>query len=122
VPQSFIYINSFEFKISNLFVCWWPYSPPFMKPSVSLLCSQDPDTGLCTEPDYSSPWCISSCNIILILSCIPLLGLQNNLFGIDILTKLYQQFYSLFTSYISSSLVSFSVYCVQFIWISKCWY
>jgi len=63
VPQSFIYINSLELKINNLFVCWWPYSPPFMRPNVSLLCSQDPDTGLYTEPDYSRLWYISSCNI-----------------------------------------------------------
>jgi len=58
---------------------------------------------------------------VLILSCIPLLGLQNNLFCIGILTKLYRQFYSLFISYISSNLVSLS-YCVKFIWICICWH
>ena len=62
------------------------FTSTFMKPSVSLLCSQDPDNGLYTEPDYSSPWCISSCNII------PLLGLQNNLSCIVILTKLFSSF------------------------------
>lgn len=67
VTQSFIYINSFEFRISNLVLCWWPYSPPFMKPTVSLLCSQDPYTGPCTEPDYSSPCCSSSCDFSIIM-------------------------------------------------------
>jgi hypothetical protein len=29
--------------------------PPFMKPEISLPCSQDPVTGHCTEPAESSP-------------------------------------------------------------------
>ena len=117
MPQSFIYINSFEFRISNLVLCWWPYSPVFHYCVHKILTLVPILSQIISSHAVFLP--VTS---VLILSCIPLLGLQNNLFCIGILTKLYQQFYSLFTSYISSSLVSLSLYCVKFMWISVYWH
>jgi hypothetical protein len=61
-----------------------------MKPGITLLCSQDPNTGPCPEPDESSPCLIFSLLKIHfnVLSNLRLL-LQNGVHFSDFSTKIF---------------------------------
>jgi hypothetical protein len=61
-------------------ICSYSISQYFMEPEGSLLCSQEPSTGLYPEPDQSIPSHTISVRSILILSTHLCLGLPSALF------------------------------------------